>query len=173
MLKLGAMDVVQTFLSTLKTVWERHQHERDKLIVYLDELQNAADQLVAVWQEAYTKLSLAAQGKLPHHELPEFVNPGFMAEIQARYESNTPALAGRVDDGFRQVLLRLLANLQLSRHLTNEQYQIARGGLALAYFSVDQQPDMNNLKRLEIALKSMKDDAAALRVEISNYKLRI
>jgi hypothetical protein len=95
-----------------------------------------------------------------------------MAEIQARYESNTPALAGRVDDGFRQVLLRLLANLQLSRHLTNRQYQIALGGLALAYFSVEQ-PDMNDLKRLEIALKSMKDDAAALRVEISNYKLRI
>jgi hypothetical protein len=165
------MDVVQTFLTTLKTLWERHQHQRDKLIVYLDELQRAADQLVEVWQEAYTKLSLAAEGKLSHNQLPEFVNPGYMAEVKARYESNTPALAGKVDDGFRQTLLRLLANLQISRHITNEQYQIARDGLTLAYFSLDQQPDLNNLKRLEIALKKMKDDAALLRVEISNYKL--
>jgi len=165
------MDVVQTFFSTLNTVRERHQHERDKLIVYLDELQRAADQLVAVWQEAFTKLSLAAEGKLPRHQLPEIVNPGFMAEIQARYESNTPALAGKVDDGFRQALLRLLANLQISRHITKEQYQIARDGLRLAYFSVDQQPDLNNLKRLEIALRKMKDDAALLRVEISNLQI--
>ncbi len=165
--------VVQTFLSTLKTVWDRHQHERDKIVGYLDDVQRSADALVKVWEEAYTKLRLAAQGKLPHNELPELVNPGFMSEIQARYESNTPALAGKVDDAFRQRLLRVLAQLQITRHLTNDQYQTARNGLILAYFSVDQQPDLNMLRDVEIALKNMKDDAAELRVEISNYKLQL
>ena len=79
---MNPLPAFQTFLLTLKMVWERHHHEGSNVISYLDEVQRAADQLVAVWQEAYNKLSLAAEGKLSHHELPELVNPGFMAEIQ-------------------------------------------------------------------------------------------
>jgi hypothetical protein len=170
---MNPLPIFQTFLSVVKEIWERRHHEGSKVISYLDELQLSADQLVAVWQEAYIKLILAEEGKLPRHQLPEFVNPSFMTEIRARYESNTPALAGKVDDGFRQTLLRLLAQLQITRHLTDEQYQIARNGLTLAYFSVDQRPGLTNLKCLESAIKQMKEDAAALRVEISNYKLKL
>jgi len=59
----------QSFLSALKMLLDGRQHERTKNISHLDELQNAADSLVKVWQEAYTKLTIAAEGKLPHHRL--------------------------------------------------------------------------------------------------------
>ena len=164
------MELARTFFDVFKVVVDRHHDNRRRVIEHIDELQRNADALVAAWEEVYSKLVLASEGKLPPQQLPKLVNVGFMAEIQARQETMSSALAGKVDDKIRQPLLRGLALLLVSRQITNENYQLARDGLVYSYFSLQQRPDLSLVQQVEFALQQMKADAATLRAAISEYK---
>jgi len=164
------MDLARTFLDAFKFVVDRHRDDRNRVIEHVDELQRNADALVTAWEEVYSKLVLASEGKLRPQQLPKLVNVGFMAEIQARQETMSSALAGKVDDEIRQRLLRGLAVLLVTRRITNENYQRARDGLVFSYFSVQQHPDLSLVHQVEFALQQMRADAATLRAAISEYK---
>jgi hypothetical protein len=171
------MPVTWNFLDAFKFAIDRKDKDRQRLEKYLDDMVQAADEMVGAWKHAHDLLKVEhrrldeLRSRLVSTQLATTPNPNYHQLINNAYRNSTPVIAGKMDSMFHEALKHSLAVLLQQRLLSLQVYHKLLDGLKLKYFSIASR-EVWNADILQDCIEQMERAAGDLKSLVSEFKAK-